>query len=101
MKKGTATPILLKKIKIIQYRTLMKLLYKSYELVLSFSISCWFGNLSVEFTVSRKIIGIEQRSLSFLYNRKVLSRTRSVLLDSDHFLYPECSFQVLTIDYQT
>lgn len=95
MKKGTATPILLKKIKIIQYRTLMKLLYKS------FSISCWFGNLSVEFTVSRKIIGIEQRSLSFLYNRKVLSRTRSVLLDSDHFLYPECSFQVLTIDYQT
>ncbi len=31
----------------------------------------------------------EQRSLSFLFNRNVLSRAQSVLLDSDHFLYPE------------
>ncbi len=79
-------------------RTLMELFYKSYiEPVLSFSISCWFGNLSVKHknalnrivTLSGKIIGKEQRSLSFLFNRKVLSRAQSVLLDSDHFLYPE------------
>ncbi len=40
-------------------------------------------------TLSGKIIGKEQRSLSFLFNRNVLSRAQSVLLDSDHFLYPE------------
>ncbi len=64
-------------------RTMMELFYKSYiEPVLSFSISCWFGNLSVKHknalnrivTLSGKIIGKEQRSLSFLFNRNVLSR---------------------------
>ncbi len=53
-------------------RTMMELFYKSYiEPVLSFSISCWFGNLSVKHknalnrivTLSGKIIGKEQRSL--------------------------------------
>ncbi len=29
------------------------------------------------------------QALSFLFNRNVLSRAQSVLLDSDHFLYPE------------
>ncbi len=79
-------------------RTLMELFYKSYiEPVLSFSICCLFGNLSVKHknalnrivTLSGKIIGKEQSSLSFLFNRNVLSRAQSVLLDSDHFLYPE------------
>ncbi len=40
-------------------------------------------------TLSGKVIGKEQISLAFLFNRNVLSRAQSVLLDSDHFLYPE------------
>ncbi len=73
---------------------MMDLFYKSYiETLLSFSISCWFGNLSVKHksklnriaTLSGKIIGKEQ-SLSFMFNINVLSRAQSVRLDSDQFL---------------
>jgi len=81
-------------------KTLMELFYKSYiEPVLSFSISCWFGNLSVKYKNSLnklvknsgKIIGKEQRGLSGLFNRNVLSRAHSVISDREHFLYPEFS----------
>lgn len=78
--------------------------------MLSLSISCWFGNLDVKYRNalnrivinSGKIIGTEQRSLPILFNKNVLNRAQSVLLDSDNSSWTQSSlFCLLTFTIDT
>jgi len=78
----------------------MTLFYKSnIESVLTFSVICWYGNLTVKaktalsyiVKVSSKIIGIQECSLTDLYNRQVVRKTKSVISDSSQPL----QFQIL------
>ncbi len=82
-------------------KTLISLFYKSYiESILTCSIICWHGNLSVKaknalsriVKVSSKIVGTEQSSLTDLYNRQVVRKANSILWASDHPLYSEFEF---------
>ena len=83
-------------------KTLMTLFYKSYiESVLTFSLICWYGSLTVKaktalsniVKVSSKIIGVQQSSLSVLYDRQVVRKANAVISDSSHPLHSE--FQIL------
>ena len=83
-------------------KTMMTLFYKAYiESVLSFSICCWFNNLSVKarnsltkiVKVSGKIIGAQQSSLTDLHRKATLRKAESILSVSAHPLHSE--FQLL------
>ncbi len=79
-------------------RTLMTMYYKSYiELVLCFSICCWYGNVNVKHRNSlngivnqgRKIIGIKQTGLSYSFDQFVLQKAKIIFADCTHPLFHE------------
>ena len=67
------------------------------ESVLSFSLTCWFGNLTVQcknklgkiVNICSKIIGVQQTSLSTLYKKQVLNKANSIVRNHHHPLYQE------------
>ena len=99
LKKGQQRLYFLRKLRSFMVdRQILSLFYKSYiESVISFSFICWYQNLSVKnktsldriVSLSSKLIGIPQRSLSTFHNQQVLRKARSILLSSDHILSAE------------
>ena len=79
-------------------RSLMKMFYSSYiHSVISFSIVCWFGNLSIKdkntlgkiVKTASKIIGTQMESLESFFNRQLVRKARIITNDEDHPLFPE------------
>ena len=79
-------------------RKMLVLFYRScIESVLSFSLTCWFGNLTVQcknklgkiVNICSKIIGVQQTSLSTLYKNQVLNKANSIVRNHHHPLYQE------------
>ena len=79
-------------------RSLMKMFYSSYiHSVISFSIICWFGNLSIKdknslgkiVKTASKIIGTQLESLESFFNRQLVLRARAIIHDEDHPLFSE------------
>lgn len=104
-KKGQQRHCLHKMTKFNEDNTILKLFYKSYtESVLTFSMICWYGNLSAKakaalskiVKVSGKIIGAQQSSLTDLYNRFVLKKAESILSNYSHHFHsvPFVTFEV-------
>lgn len=82
-------------------KTLMILFHKSYiESFLTFSMMCWYGNLSVKakttllkiVKVSSKILGVRLSSLTDPYNRQVVRQAKSILSVGAHPLHSELQF---------
>lgn len=76
----------------------MTLFYKSFiESVLTFSITVWFGNLSLTernklgrlVSVAGKVIGVNQSPLHDLFVRNVMRKALSILDCVDHHIYGE------------
>ena len=79
-------------------RSLMKLFYSAYiHSVISFSLICWYGNLSMKnknslgriVKIASKITGIQLESLELFYKRQVLKKALSIQQESAHPLNPE------------
>ena len=79
-------------------KTLLTLFYQSFiQSVITFSIVCWYGNLNKNDTArlqrtintASRIIGSQQPSLAKLYDKFVLSKTRSILADKAHPLFSQ------------
>lgn len=81
---------------------LMKLFYQaSIESAISFSTTCWYGNLCIRdknqqgkiVKVASKVIGAQQmNSLEQIFSRQVLSKALSVRSDAAHPLDTEYDF---------
>ena len=79
-------------------RSLMKLFYTAYiHSVISFSLICWFGNLSITnknslgriVKIASKITSIQLEGLELFYKRQVLKKALSIRQESIHPLNPE------------
>ena len=79
-------------------KNLMKMFYSAYiHSAITFSIVCWFGNLSIKdknslgkiVRMASKIIGIQLEGLEAFYNRQLLLRARAIRHDEAHPLFPE------------
>ena len=79
-------------------KTLKVLFYKAFiESILTFCLLSFYGNLSIKnknrlqkiVKEARKVIGMQQRSLSEIFDRLVFKKARSILSSSDHPLLEE------------
>ena len=79
-------------------KSLLKLFYCAYiHSVISFSLICWFGNLTVKdknslgiiVKTASKITGIQLEGLNCFYNRQLFKKTSHIRLDSAHPLSSE------------
>ena len=80
---------------------ILSLFYRSFiESVLAFSLVCWFKNANVKsrnklsriVNICSKITGVQQASLSELYDRQVLRKTATILRNPQHPLFDEYEF---------
>ena len=78
--------------------TILTLFYRSFiESVLTFSLVCWFGNMSVKnknrlsrfVNICSKITGTQQASLSLLYDKQLRRKAHSIMSIEDHPLRQE------------
>lgn len=85
-------------------KSLMSLFYRSFiESVVTFSLICWYGSISVKqknslsrlIKVSSSITGFRQKGLEELYYSQMLRKVESILVDSSHPLQIE--FQMLPL----
>ena len=96
MKKGQQRIHLLRRLNSFNVcKETMCMFYQSFiESILTFSFICWFGGLSIKdknclyniVKVCSKIIGIRQRDLSSLWERKVIKRAQGIISQPDHVL---------------
>ena len=82
-------------------KSLMILFYRAFiESVISFSVICWFGNLGVRqknalngvVRGASKVVGVQFRCLTHIYDEQVLKKASSIRVDSSHPLNPEYKF---------
>ena len=75
--------------------TVLQGFYRCFiESVLTFSIICWYGSLSVKnknvlskiVNVCSKIVGVRQESLNALYERRAVRKARVMAVDESHGL---------------
>jgi hypothetical protein len=74
---------------------ILQTFYTSFiESVLTFSFICWYGSLCVRskgvldrvVNVCGKIVGVQQQSLSVLYERRVTRKASNICTDRSHVL---------------
>ena len=100
-KKAQQRLFFLRKLRYFQVdNKILTLFYRSYiESILAFSLVCWFGNAKLKqkskltkiINICSKITGIQQGSLSSLYDKQLLRLGHSILKDPAHPLHPEFS----------
>ena len=76
-------------------KTVMNAFYRCFiESVLTFGFLSWFGGLSVKnrnvlnkvVRVCGRVIGVQQKSLTELYETRVVSKARYIMRDTSHIL---------------
>ena len=92
-----AAPFFLRKLRRLQvHQSVLTAFYKCFiESVITFNISAWFGSLSnihrsplnKIITLSSRIIGVEQDSLTNIYNRRVKLKGTHIASDTTHTLH--------------
>ncbi|KAJ8290914.1 hypothetical protein GJAV_G00019140 [Gymnothorax javanicus] len=92
------------------HQFILSVFYKCFiESILTFNITAWFGSLTLThhntlnriIKISSKIIGLEQQSLTTIYNTRALKKGNQIASDPSHTLNPHYTLLPLGRRYRS